>query len=46
MEKPQLTSGQNPEVTIKESADKSDIAGAGQPSPAPSLREYCRKHTC
>ena len=46
MEKPQSASGQSPEVTVKESADKSDVAGAGQPSQAPSLREYCRKHTC
>lgn len=46
MEKSQSASEQSPEVTVKESADKSDVAGDGQPSPAPSLREYCRKHTC
>ena len=44
--KTQSASGQSSEVMVKESADKSDVAGAGQPSPAPSLREYCRKHTC
>lgn len=44
--KPQSNSGQSPEVTVKDSADKSDVAGDGQPSPAPSLKDYCRKHTC
>ena len=44
--KTQSASGQSAEVTVKESADKRDVAGDGQPSPAPSLREYCRTHTC
>ena len=46
MEKPQSDSGQSPELTVKESADQSDVAGNGNPPPAPSLKEYCRKHTC
>ena len=46
MEKPQSASEQSPEVTVKESADQSDVAGNGNPPPAPSLKEYCRKHTC
>jgi hypothetical protein len=44
--KPQSDSGKSPEVTVKESAEQSDVAGNGNPSPAPSLKEYCRKHTC